>query len=93
MKQLHLFDFGEGPGPQLARSTAGSAGSVRATRPRQPRVIARVRGGWEPPEHIRVPGVRFAPEVPRSDCYDCSFAPTAHPCVENPLDGSLCLVN
>ena len=41
-------------------------------------------GGWTPPEHIRIPSVRFAPEVPDEECNKCPYAAWGHPCIFDP---------
>lgn len=39
---------------------------------------------WTPPEHIRIPGVRFAPEVPDKECNKCPYAAWGHPYILDP---------
>jgi len=41
-------------------------------------------GGWTPPEHIRIPGVRFAPEVPQEECEKCPLSMWGHPLILDP---------
>jgi len=41
-------------------------------------------GGWTPPEYIRIPGVRFAPEVPDKECNKCPYAAWGHPYILDP---------
>ena len=40
-----------------------------------------VCGGWVAPEYLRIPGVRFAPEVPVDECSGCPLAAKQHPLV------------
>jgi len=50
----------------------------------QQRITDDYPGGWTPPEHIRIPGVRFAPEVPNEECEKCPYATWGHPCIFDP---------
>jgi len=70
MTQTTLFQFENGlpPGPPSSA----------------PRTEYDHPGGWRPPEHIRIPGVRFAPEVPREECYSCPLARCGHPLLPDP---------
>jgi len=44
---------------------------------------------WTPPEHIRIPGVRFAPEVPDKECKKCPYAAWGHPLVPDPKNDNI----
>lgn len=37
-----------------------------------------ITGGWSPPS-VRIPGVRFAPEVPDAECQECPLSACGHP--------------
>jgi len=48
------------------------------------KIIPDYPGGWTPPEHIQIHGVRFAPEVPREECEKCPLSRWGHPGIFDP---------
>ena len=54
-------------------------------RPHPKQIKIEHSGDWTPPEYIRIPGVRFAPEVPHEKCEKCPYSAYGHPLVYDPV--------